>query len=75
MLKKMLKSRDKFEKTEGFCILFLLTGSIILSLGIGLSILTPRGVPAILAMFGSLLSFLATVALIFTWLAKEITGE
>jgi hypothetical protein len=36
---------------------------------------TTRGIPVILAMLGSLVSFLATVALIFTWLAKELFGE
>jgi hypothetical protein len=72
---EMLKSKDKYERAENYCILFLLVGSFMLSAGIGLTIITPKGIPAILAMLGSLIAFLATVALIFTWLAKELFGE
>ena len=70
-----LKSKDKYERMEGYCILVLLAGALMLSTGIGLTIVTPKGIPAILAMLGSLISFLATVALIFTWLARELFGE
>jgi hypothetical protein len=71
----MLKSKDKYERAEGYCILILLAGALMFSAGVGLTIITTRGIPAILAMLGSLVSFLATVALIFTWLAKELFGE
>jgi hypothetical protein len=71
----MLKSKDKYERAEGYCIVILLAGALMLSVGIGLTIITTKGIPAILAMLGSLISFLATVALIFTWLAKELFGE
>jgi threonine/homoserine/homoserine lactone efflux protein len=53
----------------------LLVGAIMLSSGIGLTVLNPKGISAVLAMLGSFISFLATVALIFTWLAQEIFGE
>ena len=72
---KMLKAKSKFEKAEGYCILSLIVGSLMLSSGIGLSIITPKGIPAILAMLGSLIAFLSTVGLIFTWLLKEMFGE
>ncbi len=71
----MLKSKDKYERAEGYCIVFLITGVSLLSLGIALSILNPKGIPAVTAMLGSLISFLATVGLIFVWLIKEFTGE
>jgi predicted membrane channel-forming protein YqfA (hemolysin III family) len=71
----MLKSKDKFERVEGYCIVFLIAGSLIMSSGIGLTIVTPKGVPAIMAMLGALIAFLATVGLIFTWLFQEIFGE
>lgn len=71
----MLKSKNKYEKAEWYCILSLIVGALILSLGIGLTILNPKGISAILAMFGSLISFLATVALIFVWLIKELKSE
>ena len=71
----MLKTGNKYERIESYCILFLLTGSIILSAGIGLTVISPKGIPAILAMLGSLIAFLSTVALIFTWLIQELFGE
>jgi len=71
----MLKSKNKFEKVEGYCILFLIVGAVMLSSGIGLTIITPQGIPAIMAMLGSLIAFLSTAGLIFTWLLKEMFGE
>ncbi len=71
----ILKKKNKFERAEGYCILILIIGSIFLSSGIGLTILTPKGVPAIMAMLGALLAFLATVGLIFTWFLREMFGE
>jgi hypothetical protein len=69
-----LKGKDKYETAENFSILFIIIGAIILSSGIGLTIINPKGISAILAMFGSLIAFLSTVALIFVWLIKEIFG-
>jgi hypothetical protein len=66
--------KDVFETVENWIILILIIGVVMLSIGIGLTIFTPKGLPAILAMMGSLISFLATVALIFTWLVKEVVG-
>jgi uncharacterized protein (DUF697 family) len=71
----MLKSGNKFEKVEGYCIVVLLAGSLMLSVGMGLTAISTKGISAILAMLGSLIAFLATIALIFTWLAKELFGE
>lgn len=66
-----LKSKNGLEKIEGFCILFIFIGAGILSLGIGLSILNPKGISAILSMLGSVLAFLSTLALIIVWLIRE----
>ncbi len=71
----MLKNKDRFVKIEGYCILALIVGALVLSGGIGLSILNPKGISAILAMLGSIISFVAVVALIFVWLIKEFKGE
>jgi len=60
---------------EGYCILILIVGAIMLSAGIGLTVISTKGIPAILAMLGSLISFLATAALLFVWLFKELQGE
>ena len=70
-----LNSKNRLEKLEGFCILFIFIGAITLSLGIGLSILNPKGISAIIAMLGSVIAFLATLALIITWLLKEWSSE
>ncbi len=71
----ILKSQNKFERLEGYCIMILLAGSLIMSSGIGLSVINPKGFSTILAMLGSFIAFLATVALIFTWLAQELSGD
>ncbi|MBD3155880.1 MAG: hypothetical protein GF368_04460 [Candidatus Aenigmarchaeota archaeon] len=66
-----LKSENNLEKAEGLCILSLFASGLILSFGIGLSILNTKGISAILAMLGSLFTFLSTLALIIVWLIKE----
>jgi hypothetical protein len=71
----MLKGENKYERVEGYCIIVLLTGALMLSAGIGLSALNPKGISAILAMLGSFISFIGTVGLIFTWLVQELFGE
>jgi len=75
LFKGILKGKSRYEKIEGYCILTLIVGAIMLSTGIGLTIITPKGISAILAMLGSLISFLATAALLFVWLFKELQGE
>ena len=73
--RSLIKGKTRYERMEGYCILILISGAIMLSAGIGLTVITPKGIPAILAMLGSLISFLATVALIFVWFFKELQGE
>jgi len=75
LFKGMLKGKTLYERIEGYCILILIVGAIMLSTGIGLTVISPKGIPAILAMLGSFISFLATVALIFVWIFKELQGE
>jgi vacuolar-type H+-ATPase subunit I/STV1 len=70
-----LDSKDKLKKAEGYSILSLFIGAATLSLGIGLSILNTKGIPAILAMLGSLWAFLSTIGLIIVWLMKEWRSE
>ena len=68
-----LKGKDRFETLENYSILFIFTGAIILSAGIGLDILNPKGLSAMLSMFGSLLAFISTIALILVWLLYDFT--
>lgn len=70
-----LKDKSKMNRVEGFCIVFLLGGALLLSLGILLSILNTKGISAIIAMFGSLIAFISTVVLIITWFVKDFVGE
>jgi len=71
----MLKGSGKYETAENVAILLIIAGAAMLSAGIGISIMQPRGVAAILAMLGSFISFISTVALIFIWLAKEFFSK
>jgi len=73
--KEKLRGKDKLETLENYSILFIFLGGIILSFGIGSTIITPRGWPVILAMLGSLIAFLSTLALILIWLIREFKGE
>ena len=67
----MIKSKKKLEKIEGYSIVFLITGSLIMSSGVGLTVVSTKGISAIMAMLGALIAFLATVSLIFSWLLQE----
>ena len=66
-----LKGKDKYETVENYSIAAILIGGLILSSGMALTAIATKGIPAILAMLGSLISFLGTVVLVFSWLAKE----
>ena len=70
-----LMGKDKYETLENYSIVFIFIGGSILSLGIGLTALSTSGIPAVLAMLGSLIAFLSTVALIFIWLIKEFRSD
>ncbi|MEM5801776.1 MAG: hypothetical protein QXQ18_00065 [Candidatus Aenigmatarchaeota archaeon] len=70
-----LKGKDKYETWENYTILFILVGAVILSSGIGLTAISQKGVPAILAIFGSFITFISTIVLILIWLVKSFKGE
>ncbi len=71
----MLRGKDKFETAERWSVLIIVIGAVMLSGGIGLSIISTKGLTAILMMIGAFLSFIATVSLIFVWVLKEFLGE
>jgi len=71
----MLKGKTRIETTENYLIATIFVGAIILSLGMGLTVLSPKGLSVILAMLGSLITFASTVLLILVWLVKELKGE
>jgi uncharacterized Tic20 family protein len=71
----MLKGEDKYETLENYSIFFIFIGAVMLALGIGLNAISTKGISAILAMFGALVSFISTIAFIVIWLVKDIFGE
>lgn len=71
----MLKGKDKFETAENYSILVIIIGAAMFSIGVGLTIVSTKGIPAIITMLGALISFLSTVVLIFVWLAKEFFSD
>jgi len=67
----MLKGSNKYETAENYAFAGVLVGALFLSSGIGLSAVSTKGMPAILAMLGSLIAFLSTVILIFVWIIRD----
>jgi len=68
----MLKGNSVWEKIENYCLLALFVGAIVLSAGLGLSALSPSGLPAVLAMTGGFVVISATTIMVFSWLAKDL---
>ena len=74
-LRSRLRGRDKLETFENYSILFIFIGAIILSAGIGMNIISTKGVSVILAMLGAVVSFISTIALIAIWVIREFEKE
>ena len=72
---KNLRSGNKFETLENYSMVFVILGALVFAGGIGLTALTPAGIPAIITMMGAVIAFCASVFLVFVWLAKEIVGK
>jgi vacuolar-type H+-ATPase subunit I/STV1 len=71
-LKGKLKGKDKFETAENYTIIGIIVGVLVLSSGFFLSIINPKGLAAILLMFGSSLAFISTIALVLVWFVREL---
>lgn len=70
-----LKGKNTYETIENVSILFIIIGAILLSTGLGLSVVMSKGLSAILALTGAFLTFFSVVILIFSWLVKELKGD
>jgi hypothetical protein len=70
-----LKGKNKYETAENLSILFIIIGAAILGSGTIISGFNQFGISAILAMLGTLIAFLSTVALVFIWLVKEFSSD
>ncbi|HDJ96548.1 MAG TPA: hypothetical protein ENG45_00565 [Candidatus Aenigmarchaeota archaeon] len=71
-LKSLLRTNSKYEKFENLTIAFIVFGTCLLSVGIGLSIFSPKGLSPTLAMAGAFIAFTSTVVLIFLWTVREV---
>ncbi|MFH1623240.1 MAG: hypothetical protein ABIA12_01850 [Candidatus Aenigmatarchaeota archaeon] len=69
------KGKDRFETAENYSMAGVVAGAVLFSLGVGLAAFSPAGVPAVLAMIGAVASFVSSVALVFSWLAKDLFGS
>lgn len=69
-----LKGKDRSETLENYSISFIFIGALILSFGIGLSVVSQR-LSAVLSILGAWVAFISTVALIFLWMIKEFRGD
>ncbi len=69
-----IRGASRLETAENVCIAFIIAGAVVLSIGIGSTAITTKGITAITAMMGAVITFASTVAWLFTWLAKEFVG-
>ena len=69
------KGKNKLETAENYSILSIFIGARLLSIGIGLNIVSTKGLSAILAMLGAVVSFVSIVSLIVIWLIREFEKE
>jgi len=72
MWKEKLRGKDKYETAENYSIAGIAVGVVLISMGFLLTTFYPKGIPVILLMIGSFLSFIFTVAIVFVWLLKEL---
>ena len=69
-----MKGKDSAETAENFSILFIFIGAVVLSLGIGLSIVSQR-MAFIFSVAGAWTALISTVALILIWVVKEFRSD
>lgn len=69
---KPLKGKNRYETLENYSMVGVLIGAFVFSGGVGLTVLSSKGLSAILSMLGALIAFCSSVSLVFVWLTKEI---
>lgn len=70
-MKIPIRGRDNFETLENISIVIIFLGVVLFGSGILVSIYAPRGLAAVLSMFGAFLIFIFTVVLVLLWFFKE----
>ena len=73
MLKDKFKKwfGKKEERVENLSIFCIILGAILISLGLGLSVISTQGLPAILTMVGSFLVFVFSIVFVIVNLVKS----
>ena len=66
----MLKTGSKRERLENILISVIFLGVAILTIGIALTILSPKGFSVVVTLAGSFLTFIFTIALVIFWFIK-----
>jgi hypothetical protein len=69
-LKHLLMAHDKRTRIERFLILGIVLGAFLLGIGTLGSIFSSVGIPAVLTLVGSFITFVSTVILVFYWFAR-----
>jgi len=69
------KGKDRYETAENYSIAGVLAGAALFAAGVGLTIISPAGIPTIVAMLGAIVAFASSVAMVFVWLAKDLFGR
>ncbi len=72
---RKLKGENRLETIENYSISGVVFGALMFSVGIGSTVITPKGIPTIISMLGALVSFISTVLFIFTLLIKDSLGK
>ena len=70
-IKHALHGHGKHEAVERYIILGIIIGVVLAGIGTAATAIDTRGVPAILAMVGSFITFIFTVILVFYWLVRR----
>ncbi|MBI4894330.1 MAG: hypothetical protein HY833_01190 [Candidatus Aenigmarchaeota archaeon] len=70
-IRHALHGHGRHEAIERYIILGIIMGVVLAGIGTAATVLDTKGVPAILAMVGSFITFIFTVILVFYWLVRR----
>lgn len=69
-IKHALHGHGRKEAVERYIILGIVVGVVLAGIGTAATVLSTAGVPAVLAMVGSFITFIFTVILVFYWFVR-----
>ena len=59
-------------KLDELLMKLIIVGALLLSTGIGISIINPKGLALILAVAGTIISLLSSISLVILWVLKSL---